>query len=177
MFTIGTASGYAKQMQLRQKWQLKQNGINAPKSPFLMNASPSNKDAKQSTLTAITDKLKSGKRLSGAELEFLRYNNPELYKKVVQIDEERKEYNSRLGKCKTKDEVHKLHSQKVQQLSGDAAIAAQNGDTGALEFISMRAAAIDDAHLAFTSQPKYQSLPSIESEDPDESKKAKEKRA
>lgn len=65
-------------------------------------------------LLGITSRLNTGKRLSGAELAYLRQNSPELYAKALKIEKVRKAMRQKLRLCKTKGQVLALRSDVTQ---------------------------------------------------------------
>ena len=56
----------------------------------------------------IMQKLKSGKRLSSEELDYLRIQNPELYRTAMRVENARKALRTRLSNCKSKEEVQQV---------------------------------------------------------------------
>lgn len=56
----------------------------------------------------IYSKIQTGKKLTRAEKEYLRENDPETYKKVSAIEQKRKAFKRELKSCKTKEEVQRL---------------------------------------------------------------------
>lgn len=177
MKMIGTVTSYVNSLNLQHKAKEKmQNPLAGAKFKGL-KAEPSQETISNRTM-AIEAKLKSGQKLSAADMEFLRKHSPELYQKAVKVTKEREEYEDRLKRCRSKDEVRELHAQKSQQLVAEAkAVSNSNLPAGEkvaqMEVIGMRVAAIQNEHIRFVSTPEYQKLPD-ETEDKDD-KKAKEK--
>ena len=62
-------------------------------------------DPEARTIEAIRSKLKSGKKLSPAELDFLRKRAPELYAKAVRVAQERDAYEASLRASRSKAEA------------------------------------------------------------------------
>lgn len=110
-------------------------------------------------ISAINAKLKGGSELSNSELEFLRKNNPELYRKAKEIKEERKLYRKSLESCTTKEQVHTMHMMKITSLSNAEKKAEASGDSSGAEQIEWRLAASEDEYLKFTGSKKYNELP------------------
>ncbi len=70
----------------------------------------------------VLAKLKSGKSLSGSELEHLRRTDPASYQKAKQLEAERAAYERQLRQCKTKEDVERLRMSKLS--SSMAAVSA-----------------------------------------------------
>ena len=102
---------------------------------------------------AIAGRLKAGKKLSGADLAFLRKHAPELYGKAIQIVKEREAYRRRMEKAKTKDEAARIQQEKQQQLSLET---KQKGADP--EFLLMRSSAILDEHTSYLAKGNYSKL-------------------
>ena len=64
----------------------------------------------------IIQKLKSGRRLSPEELDYLRIHNPEMYKIAVRVETERKGLKTKLHNCKSKEEVQQVISIQMEIL-------------------------------------------------------------
>ena len=62
-------------------------------------------DPESRTVEAIRTKLKSGKKLAPAELDFLREHSPELYAKAVRVAQERDAYEASLRASRSKAEA------------------------------------------------------------------------
>ncbi len=56
----------------------------------------------------IMQKLKSGRKLTQEELDYLRIHNPEMYKIAVRVETERKVLKTKLNNCKSK-EIGRAH--------------------------------------------------------------------
>lgn len=159
--TMGTMGNYMLQMKRTRLWEMKKSGydpevIKKTEDSINMNV--------QARLSAIVGKLKSGKKLSSAEMEFLKVNSPQTYSKAVAIAKEREEYRKKLEKCRTKEDAQRLHTEKLQSLVKEA-------DSGVSpEEIAIRVAQINDEHVSFSSTTK---LPS--EEDLRKKKKAQKK--
>lgn len=173
MFVGGTISNYVKMKTLNMKWQMRKQNPNMEKGqyPGLLSPAERSKQVTAARISSITLKLKSGQRLSGSEIEFLKENSPELYKKAVQIAEEREQYRKKLENCRTKEDVLKVNAEKLQQFANEAEAISDSslskGEKAAeLEFILMRQAAIADETSSFMRSLAYQSLPN---EDPEKS--------
>jgi len=104
-------------------------------------------------LQRIENKLKTGGKLSGPEMEYLRANSPDMYKDAMKIEREREEYRRALEQCRTKEEAHFVHTIRTQHFVA-AAKAAPNDSS-----IPLRIAATFNEFIDFLKSEKYSSLP------------------
>lgn len=115
-FLFSSLNTQMNNMKLKMKWELKKangfNDVDPFKRTLLQQAESVRKNA---PIEAISNKIKSGKKLSIAELEYIKKNAPQLYEQAVKAMKERESYREELRKCKTKDEVMALKTQKVAQ--------------------------------------------------------------
>ena len=81
----------------------------------------------------IMQKLKSGKRLSSEELDYLRIHNPEMYKIAVRVETERKVLKTKLQNCKSKEEVQQVVSIQMEVLKAMKGDPAQEYMTAMVE--------------------------------------------
>lgn len=65
-------------------------------------------------LSSIDSKLKGGVELTTSELEFLKKHSPPLYRNALEVIHERRAYKDALHRCKTKEDVERLHNSKLQ---------------------------------------------------------------
>ena len=176
MYTMGSVANTVKQMELQFKWQERKNNPlldkegqneNSMIAELKRQAAEASKSQKMSS---IDTKLKTGVRLSAHELEYLKINNPDLYEKAVKIEKEREEYRRQLRNAKTKEDVERLQSQRVQQLTAEAQAISGNpnipksGKQGLLEEIGMRMAAAANEYVEYVNSAKYAGLPENEEE-------------
>lgn len=117
-------------------------------------------------LEKIMDKLQNGEKLSSEEMEYLRKNVPELYEKALQICTERAACENELKNCKSKEEVQRLKMNKtasyLSQLNGisNNPDLSQKQKEELTELVQMKAAAINNAALAFVQNGSYARLKS-----------------
>lgn len=64
----------------------------------------------------IMQKLKTGRRLTSDELEYLRLHNPDLYKSAVRVEVSRKALREKLSNCKSKEEVQQVVWNQMETL-------------------------------------------------------------
>lgn len=126
---ISSLNTYTTNMKMQMKWQQKKasgdftaDGAMSMEDKLLKDAFDSMDDllgdSSKVSSAQIRTKLMSGKKLSSKEMDYLRENDPELYKKAKAIEMEREAYERELKQCKTKEEV-----QKVKMAHATAALA------------------------------------------------------
>ena len=152
---IGRIADYIKTAQLEQKWQQKKIEISAKNSknsnPVSAFLNPNNDWIKAKRIDDIKNKMKSGRRLSHDEKEFLRIHVPDLYEKAIKIEKERDEFRRALSNCKTKEDAWRVHSLKTLELQ----VKGQD-----VEFVAMRMMAILDEFADFIKSEEYEDIPS-----------------
>jgi len=163
--SIGRITDYVKTAQLEQKWQKRKTEMSAAKSE---DSKQVNDWIKTKRIGEIKNKMKSGKRLSHAEKEFLRMHDPKLYEKAMKIEKERDEFKRALANCKTKEEVRRVLTSKAMELQAEVQAVGKTKDVeqklDKLEFISMRMMAIFDEHAEFVKTKEYSEMPNEEEE-------------
>jgi len=116
--------------------------------------------AKDDKLRDIENKMKSGKRLSYDEKEFLRIHVLDL-EKAIRIENERDEFRYALANCKTKEDARRLRTSKSLELQREARTM---GDS---EFIVMKMMAIFEEFTDFIKSEEYAYIPSEDEENDD----------
>ena len=126
--TIGSVSGYMKTMELETKFKKKKaEGDLGPqsrkkteleikneqfKAEYYRRKQEENEDDDK-MLTDINNKIAVDQELTPEEMRYLQNKNPSLYQKVKNIENEKKQYEKDLKKCKTKEDVQRLKMNKV----------------------------------------------------------------
>ena len=90
--------------------------------------------ADKARLAAIKQKLKSGKKLSEAEMNYLREKDEKLYKKAKYADEAREELKKELKQATTKDEARQAVMRATAKIAADCSAdfeALKSGGGGA----------------------------------------------
>ncbi len=64
----------------------------------------------------IMQKLRTGKRLSSEELDYLRIHNPDLYRTAMRVENSRKALRTKLSNCKSKEEAQQVISDQMEVL-------------------------------------------------------------
>lgn len=144
----------------------------------------SDKQMEEMTMSSIEGKLRSGKKLSPIEMDYLRRNNAALYEKAKMIEQEREEYKQKLKNCRTKEQAQQVYSHAAMAIADGGKSRAGSGLQGnhalglhtagipvekgaeasqADDFAQMRMAAIDDEHKE--TAPRLQKLSLTEEQD------------
>lgn len=98
----------------------------------------------------IMRKLRSGKKLTPEELNYLRVKNPQMYVQAARVQAMRENLKNQLENCHSKEEVEKVY--------GDAMSMVSKEDPMREALI----AAYDDVTTEFKKTDKYQALPAKE---------------
>ncbi|MDD4565048.1 MAG: hypothetical protein PHE79_06170 [Eubacteriales bacterium] len=114
---VNSVRNHLRFVKMYNEWCLSKNSSETNSSSPISELQKSVQDNRKSMkIGSIITKLKTGKKLAPAELEYLRVNPPDLYIKAVKISNEREAYEAALKKCKNKEDVERLHNQKRMQL-------------------------------------------------------------
>ena len=73
--------------------------------------------ARKNYESKIEQKLKTGKKLTSEELDYLRIHNPELYRTAMRVELSRKALREQLKNCHSKEEVQQVVSLQMERLS------------------------------------------------------------
>ncbi len=166
LMMVGSLNTYTQNMKMQMKWERKKasgdyssDGTKSIEEWLQKQTegtgSLMDEDSKQ-TLARIELKMNAGKSLTSAEMEYLRKNDPETYKKAKSIEMERKAYEQRLKSCKTKEEVQRV---KASQM---AASLDRVNEVKKLELIKQELRltnASADTMKKFTESGEYAKLP------------------
>lgn len=115
---VTSLNTYTKNMEMKMKWQKKQSNkdysadgsttIKDSVQRQLEDIRESQKDGSKQMAAQIELKMTSGKRLTAAEMEYLKENDPQTYQKAKAIEMEREAYERELKNCKTKEDVERV---------------------------------------------------------------------
>lgn len=119
-------------------------------------------EEKQAYEAKIMQKLRSGKKLTSEEMNYLRVKNPQMYAQAARVQAMRENLKNQLENCRSKEEVEKVYGNSVSRVSKNDPMK---------EAI---VAAYEDVTKEFKKTDKYQALPQKE-EDADEKMVKKEK--
>lgn len=178
----GTIRNTVKLAELDNKWQqkkksgfLKQN-MDAETRQIMQYKEDLEKMRESNQMAAIDAKLKSGKRLTQEEIDYLKKNNPTAYQNYLEVQQEKESYKRKLKSCKTKDDVDELKVTELGNMAAQSKKIANNPcipEGQKLQLIGnilQKAAALQEVHMKFVESGAYSSLPT--EEELAESKKA-----
>ncbi len=104
----------------------------------------------------IMQKLRSGKKLTAEEMNYLRAKNPQLYVQAARVQAMRENLKNQLEHCKSKEEVEKVYGNFTSMISKDDPMK------------EALVAAYDDELKEFKKTDKYQALPAKEKDTKEE---------
>ena len=181
---ISSLNSYTQNMKMQMKWRQRQSSGNykagdpvnkASSSESLRDESSADATSLLKTLDTsnvsraqIDAKMRSGKRLSAAEMEYLKENDPQTYQKAREIQMEREAYERELKQCRTKEEVQrvKLSHAAASMASVKNIETNPNIPEGAKLGLMMqelaKTKALSDTEREFVESGGYQALPSEE---------------
>lgn len=178
---ISSLNTYTKNMKMQMKWkQRKSSGdytskgntesLSATERLLRDQREKAAELMKQNTSSVsrqqIDMKMRSGKRLSAAEMEYLKENDPQTYEKAKQIEMERQAYERELKQCKTKEEVQRVkfsHAAASLSTVKETDTNPNIPEGAKLAIITQELAktnALGDAERAFLQSGEYRALPS-----------------
>ena len=102
-----------------------------------MSKTNSNSATDKARIASIKQKLKSGKKLSAAEMSYLKEKDPSLYKKAKYADDAREELKSELKSAKTKQEAREAVMRAMAKIAADCSAdfeALKGGGGGDINF-------------------------------------------
>ncbi len=102
-----------------------------------------------SKLENLREKLKSGKRLTEADMDYLKSHAPELFSKALMLNMERANYESAVRQQRTKSDVNAFHTQTLMSISK---VGHDPEET------LMRVSAVQDSHRTFVRSNEYATL-------------------
>lgn len=115
--------------------------------------------------TKIDNKIMAGGTLTPDEEKYLEQNNPEALKKYKEIKAEKKSYEEKLRKCKTKDEVERVkmntmgeYAASLKKVVNDSLIPKSEKLAKAQEMLA-KTNNVQDVHISFVNLPEYEELP------------------
>lgn len=115
--------------------------------------------------TKIDNKIMAGGTLTPDEEKYLEQNNPEALKKYKEIKAEKKSYEEKLRKCKTKDEVERVkmntmgeYAASLKKVVNDPLIPKSEKLAKAQEMLA-KTNNVQDVHISFVNSLEYEELP------------------
>ena len=120
---------YLKQKKMQNWLEMKVSGEVSWTDKIALDASPAQalspgmksgeETAVQEKLGKIRAKLQAGARLTGAEKEYLRKHDPQLYSKVMALEEEEEAYAERLKQSRTRNDAERAKTEKLAELAAN----------------------------------------------------------
>lgn len=176
--SINSVNSYVKGQDMENRWRMRKNSGNykADGSKTVSEwaeeqkkkadeNSDSRKKSDDRTLKAINSKLSMGSKLTPAEKNYLRAKDQAAYQRVLSIEAEQRDYEARLRRCKTKDEVNSVKMAYTAHALSTVNSVKNNphisGDSKG-ELIStqqQKSAAVERVHNDFIKCGAYSSLP------------------
>lgn len=167
----GSTNNQVKAMELQKKLQEKNaENITSPENPQQAKGPEKTENTEEeqkiemlrkhsqgiqdsNVMAGIDTKLRSGKKLSRAELNYLRTKSPEMYKKAMAIEQRRNQYKNMLKHCHTKEDAKMLKSKASQgffiradaMMGNSSTISGVNG----LDSLALEKAAMQDEYTSF----------------------------
>lgn len=189
----GTITNAVKYQVMNSKWQQKKDSghvlskeernerENWTEEDYLIadfeEQAAQNREASKNT--EIKNKIMSGAALTQEEIEYLEKNNPEDLKKYREIKAERKAYEDKLKKCRTKDEVERVKTETMGEYMSSLKSVVNNPNipkgaklAKAQEMLA-KTNNIQEVHLKFVQSESYQKLPT-EAEEAEKREKERE---
>ena len=131
-------------------------------SPLQRQDPDTQEEKKQEMLSRIMGKLKSGKKLSAKELDFLRRTDPILYAHALRVQRMAEALKQQLSHAKSKQEAN---DHALQQFITER----QRREQGLVNEVEYLLAAYNEVSKNFHKSPAYQRLPNT----PEDAKKRK----
>lgn len=172
---IGTIKSAVKLAELDSKWQQKKDNIgneifqpDEQKSPEQLQIDAFQEDLERmresNDYAMVYNKLKSGKKLSPEEVEYLQKNNPQAYADYKIAQAEKEAFKKKLRNCKTKDEVRELKVSEMGNYLAQAKTVSSNPNipkSKKLEIlgrIMSRVMGLEEVYQEFVKSPNYTEL-------------------
>lgn len=182
----GSAQMYARNLYTQTKAMMRvENGITPQEQKqredkSLIEAMLDPDRGSDISATSVRAKLDRGKKLSPKEMDWLQKNDPALYKKAKEVQQEREQFERELKSCKTKDDVQRLRLRYSQKICNEMQIAMKNG--GDVYTAKWKFLAVEDSHMTFVKSDEYKEMPTdielqLEKQEEKEKKGGKKKTA
>ena len=175
LFSIGTAYASVKTLRLQSKWDQKRasGDVTAHDDPMKKTQAAAawqqivddQKEDVDDRLKKISEKALSGKKLTPSEREYLKAKDPELYQKIVLVEEDAKSYEREIRRCRTKEDVQRLKMarlstsmQRIKAVENDPAIPTEK-KLEACRLEDLRCGKFRDIERTFVEKGEYAKLP------------------
>lgn len=190
---IGTIKSAVKLAELDSKWQQKKENIGkkvfqpeTAKTPEQLQIEAFQEDLERmrenDDYAVIYNKLKSGKKLSPKEVEYLQKNNPQAYADYKIAQAEKEAFKKKLRNCKSKEEVRELKVTEMGNYLAQAKTVSSNPNIPKgkkLEILGKimgRVMGIEEVYQEFVKSTEYTGLENTRLENTDETKEKKPKK-
>ena len=174
----GTVKNAVQLQVLNNKWQQKKDSgkltkdernarENWTKEDYLIQdiKEQAEQNRKAEHDTRIDNKIMSGGTLTPDEEKYLEQNNPEALKKYKEIKAEKKLYEEKLKKCRTKDEVERVklntmgeYASVLKKVVNDPLIPKSEKLAKAQEMLA-KTNNVQNVHISFVNSAEYEELP------------------
>jgi hypothetical protein len=174
----GTVKNAVQLQVLNNKWQQKRDSgkltkdernarENWTKEDYLIQdiKEQAEQNRKAEHDTRIDNKIMAGGTLTPDEEKYLEQNNPEALKKYKEIKAERKLYEEKLKKCRTKEEVERVklntmgeYASALKKVVNDPLIPKSEKLAKAREMLA-KTNNVQNVHISFVNSSEYEELP------------------
>lgn len=174
----GTVKNAVQLQVLNNKWQQKKDSgkltkdernarENWTKEDYLIQdiKEQAEQNRKAEHDTRIDNKIMAGGTLTPDEEKYLEQNNPEALKKYKEIKAERKLYEEKLKKCRTKEEVERVklntmgeYASALKKVVNDPLIPKSEKLAKAREMLA-KTNNVQNVHISFVNSSEYEELP------------------
>lgn len=174
----GTVENAVRLQVLNNKWQQKKDSgkltkdernarENWTKEDYLIQdiKEQAEQNRKAEHDTRIDNKIMAGGTLTPDEEKYLEQNNPEALKKYKEIKAEKKLYEEKLKKCRTKEEVERVklntmgeYASALKKVVNDPLIPKSEKLAKAREMLA-KTNNVQNVHISFVNSSEYEELP------------------
>lgn len=179
----GTVKNAVQLQVLNNKWQQKKDSgkltkdernarENWTKEDYLIQdiKEQAEQNRKAEHDTRIDNKIMAGGTLTPDEEKYLEQNNPEALKKYKEIKAEKKLYEEKLKKCRTKEEVERVklntmgeYASALKKVVNDPLIPKSEKLAKAQEMLA-KTNNVQNVHISFVNSAEYEELPTEDEE-------------
>ncbi|MFI3230144.1 MAG: hypothetical protein R3Y29_01145 [bacterium] len=120
---------------------------------------------KASKIGSIDSKLKSGKKLTKEDLEYLKSNMPDLYEEAKVVERERSSYEYKLENASSKQEVQKIQEEKAVEFGTKVknimnnTLLSDDKKYKLMMQVHSSLASVSEVHNDFINSRSFQDLP------------------
>lgn len=190
---IGTIKSAVKLAELDSKWQQKKENIGnkifqqeTAKTPEQLQIEAFQEDLKRmresDDYAMIYNKIKSGKKLSPEEVEYLQRENPQAYADYKIAQAEKEAFKKKLRNCKSKEEVRELKVTEMGNYLAQAKTVSSNPNipkSKKLEIlgrIMSRVMGLEEVYQEFVKSAEYTDMEETRLDNTEETKEKRPKK-